>query len=247
SWAYRPPSARSGFQEPRELVHVLVEEREHGNRAVAPLLEVLVHQVEIRVTRKEPHLDARVAFDELGHERDVGQTGAAPVLADDEHPARLAETPQDLGVTGPERDFVERVDEALPIDGHVIDVLLQGQPLLEPFFRDHPGTLSRKLGGSSGMKITGVQTLVLNLPMLIDGPTPMLGGRPRTSIDMLLVRIETDGGIVGWGEAFGHRVFRPHAPSSTCCSGLCASAATRARFRRSTTRSSACCTGSDGT
>ncbi len=57
------------------------------------------------------------------------------------------------------------------------------------------------------MKITRVQTLVLNLPMLIDGPTPMLGGRPRTSIDMLLVRIETDGGVVGWGEAFGHRVF----------------------------------------
>ena len=57
------------------------------------------------------------------------------------------------------------------------------------------------------MKITRVQTLVLNLPMLIDGPTPMLGGRPRTSIDMLLVRVETDGGIVGWGEAFGHRVF----------------------------------------
>ena len=57
------------------------------------------------------------------------------------------------------------------------------------------------------MKITRVQTLVLNLPMLIDGPTPMLGGRPRTSIDMLLVRVETDGGLVGWGEAFGHRVF----------------------------------------
>src|SRR5213593_4753668 len=57
------------------------------------------------------------------------------------------------------------------------------------------------------MKITTVQTLVLNMPMLIDGPTPMLGGRPRTSIDMLLVRVETDGGIVGWGEAFGHRVF----------------------------------------
>jgi L-alanine-DL-glutamate epimerase-like enolase superfamily enzyme len=57
------------------------------------------------------------------------------------------------------------------------------------------------------MKITGVDTLVLNLPMLIDGPTPMLGGRPRTSIDMLLVRIDTDAGISGWGEAFGHRIF----------------------------------------
>ena len=30
------------------------------------------------------------------------------------------------------------------------------------------------------MKITRVQTLVLNLPMLIEGAAPMLGGRPRT-------------------------------------------------------------------
>jgi D-galactarolactone cycloisomerase len=57
------------------------------------------------------------------------------------------------------------------------------------------------------MKITKVQTIVLNLPMLIEGATPMLGGRPRTSIDMLLVRIETDAGVTGWGEAFGHRIF----------------------------------------
>jgi L-alanine-DL-glutamate epimerase-like enolase superfamily enzyme len=57
------------------------------------------------------------------------------------------------------------------------------------------------------MKITGVETLVLNLPMVIDGATPILGGRARTSIDMLLVRVDTDGGITGWGEAFGHRVF----------------------------------------
>jgi L-alanine-DL-glutamate epimerase-like enolase superfamily enzyme len=57
------------------------------------------------------------------------------------------------------------------------------------------------------MKITGVETLVLNLPMVIDGATPMLGGRARTSIDMLLVRVDTDAGVTGWGEAFGHRIF----------------------------------------
>jgi D-galactarolactone cycloisomerase len=57
------------------------------------------------------------------------------------------------------------------------------------------------------VKITSVDSLVLNLPMLIDGATPMLGGRARTSIDMLLVRVETDAGITGWGEAFGHRIF----------------------------------------
>jgi len=57
------------------------------------------------------------------------------------------------------------------------------------------------------MKITRVETLVVNLPMVIDGATPVLGGRARTSIDMLLVRVETDAGITGWGEAFGHRIF----------------------------------------
>src|SRR5687768_10928476 len=57
------------------------------------------------------------------------------------------------------------------------------------------------------MKITRVETLVVHLPMVIDGATPMLGGRARTSIDMLLVRVETDAGITGWGEAFGHRIF----------------------------------------
>ena len=57
------------------------------------------------------------------------------------------------------------------------------------------------------MKITRVESTVLNLPMVIDGATPMLGGRARTSIDMLLVRVDTDGGISGWGEAFGHRIF----------------------------------------
>ena len=57
------------------------------------------------------------------------------------------------------------------------------------------------------MKITGVESIVLNMPMMIDGAIPSLGGRPRTSIDMLLVRVDTDAGITGWGEAFGHRIF----------------------------------------
>src|SRR2546423_753985 len=57
------------------------------------------------------------------------------------------------------------------------------------------------------MKIPRIDTIVLNLPMQIERATPMLGGRARTSIDMLLVRVETDAGLTGWGEAFGHRIF----------------------------------------
>src|SRR5258705_4035139 len=133
----RPLSTRAGLQKPRQLVYVLVEEGEHRDGAEASLLEMLVHQVEIRVARKGPPLDVRAALDELGHERYVGQTGAAPVLADDEHAARPAEVLQDLRLVRPDRHLVERLDESLAIDGHVIDVLLQGQPLLEPLFRDH--------------------------------------------------------------------------------------------------------------
>ena len=58
------------------------------------------------------------------------------------------------------------------------------------------------------MKITQVETIVVNMPMIIDGPVvPQASGRARTSIDALLVRIDTDEGVSGWGEGFGHRIF----------------------------------------
>jgi len=50
------------------------------------------------------------------------------------------------------------------------------------------------------MKITTVETIVVNMPMQLDGPVPMQGGQARTSIDMLLVRLDTDAGVTGWGE-----------------------------------------------
>ena len=57
------------------------------------------------------------------------------------------------------------------------------------------------------MKITKVETIVINMPMQLDGPVPMQGGQARTSIDMLLVRLDTDAGVIGWGEGFGHRIW----------------------------------------
>ena len=57
------------------------------------------------------------------------------------------------------------------------------------------------------MKITKVETIVINMPMKLDGPVPMQGGQARTSIDMLLVRHDTDTGVSGWGEGFGHRIW----------------------------------------
>lgn len=57
------------------------------------------------------------------------------------------------------------------------------------------------------MKITAVTTFVTSVPMRIAGDTPMVGGRPRTAIETLYVRVDTDAGISGWGEGFGHRVW----------------------------------------
>lgn len=57
------------------------------------------------------------------------------------------------------------------------------------------------------MKITAVETLVVKMPIQFTGPPPMIAGRAHTAIDALLVRIDTDEGVSGWGEAFGHRIW----------------------------------------
>ena len=56
------------------------------------------------------------------------------------------------------------------------------------------------------MTIRSVEAIPLALPFEIGGPKPMLAGKPRT-MDILLVRIETADGQVGWGEAFGFAVW----------------------------------------
>jgi len=52
------------------------------------------------------------------------------------------------------------------------------------------------------MTIQAVTTTLLRLPYDVGGPKPEFAGRPRTDMEMLLVRVETSDGVVGWGEAF---------------------------------------------
>jgi D-galactarolactone cycloisomerase len=54
------------------------------------------------------------------------------------------------------------------------------------------------------MKIKSVESTVVSLPCSIGGPPPLFAGKPWTHLEILLVRVETDDGLVGWGEAFGH-------------------------------------------
>ena len=52
-------------------------------------------------------------------------------------------------------------------------------------------------------RIAAVETHHLSIPSEYGGPTPSRE-RQLPFIEMLLVRIETDTGLVGWGEGFGH-------------------------------------------
>ena len=53
------------------------------------------------------------------------------------------------------------------------------------------------------MKIAKTQTILLSMPFAAGGTPPWsFGGKPANSFDVLLVRLETDDGLIGWGEAF---------------------------------------------
>jgi len=54
------------------------------------------------------------------------------------------------------------------------------------------------------MKISAIETSVVALPFSMGGPHPSFAGQPWTEMEILLVRLETEDGLVGWGEAFGH-------------------------------------------
>ena len=58
------------------------------------------------------------------------------------------------------------------------------------------------------MKITKIETIVLRIPYSTGGSSQAdaWGGKAWSTADCLLVRVETDAGITGWGEAFGYNV-----------------------------------------
>ena len=56
------------------------------------------------------------------------------------------------------------------------------------------------------MKIESIETIVLRIPYTCGGSTDTeaWGGKPWETADALLVKIVTDTGLTGWGEAFGY-------------------------------------------
>jgi len=54
------------------------------------------------------------------------------------------------------------------------------------------------------MKITSVEPILISVPYdRGGGPVPKADAVPWRNMDTLLVRVETNDGITGWGEAFG--------------------------------------------
>src|SRR5688572_11375810 len=56
------------------------------------------------------------------------------------------------------------------------------------------------------MKITTIESILVKIPYDSFGPRWEMAGRALTTLDILFVRVDTDAGITGWGEAFGHTV-----------------------------------------
>jgi len=54
------------------------------------------------------------------------------------------------------------------------------------------------------LRIRSIESSVVAIPCDMGGPSPLFAGKPWTHLEILLVKVETDDGLVGWGEAFGH-------------------------------------------
>ena len=59
------------------------------------------------------------------------------------------------------------------------------------------------------MKIANVDTLPVRIPFNHGGAPAGWGGKAWTTLTVLLLRVETDNGITGWGEAFSYNCLRP--------------------------------------
>src|SRR5262249_24865485 len=55
------------------------------------------------------------------------------------------------------------------------------------------------------MKITAITTTLIHIPYDAGAPTK-LAGQTWSRMAILLVRVDTDEGVTGWGEGFGHAI-----------------------------------------
>jgi D-galactarolactone cycloisomerase len=72
------------------------------------------------------------------------------------------------------------------------------------------------------MKINRIETTLIGVPYRHGGPPTGFGGKVWATLDTLLVRVDTDDGLTGWGEAFGYNINRAtKATIDTLIAPLC--------------------------
>ena len=54
------------------------------------------------------------------------------------------------------------------------------------------------------MKISRVEPILVRTPLLLDDAVPHASGAPKADVHTVLVRVDTDEGLTGWGEAFSN-------------------------------------------
>ncbi|MCU0868820.1 MAG: mandelate racemase/muconate lactonizing enzyme family protein [Burkholderiales bacterium] len=56
------------------------------------------------------------------------------------------------------------------------------------------------------MKITAVESIRVEIPFGVGVPMPAFLGMGQRTVGTLLIRVDTDTGLTGWGDAFGHSI-----------------------------------------
>ena len=56
------------------------------------------------------------------------------------------------------------------------------------------------------MKIAAIETILLEIPNVHKGPPSTVLGRVSRTLETLLVKVTTEDGMVGWGDAFAYRI-----------------------------------------
>src|SRR5918997_6916361 len=54
------------------------------------------------------------------------------------------------------------------------------------------------------MKITRIEPILVRTPLKLDAAQPYESGKPKKDVHTVLVKVETDEGLTGWGEAFSN-------------------------------------------
>ncbi|MBT6274856.1 MAG: mandelate racemase/muconate lactonizing enzyme family protein [Chromatiales bacterium] len=66
------------------------------------------------------------------------------------------------------------------------------------------------------MKITGINAHYVRIPFDMGAPSQAFAGLRFPTMDHLLIEVQTDAGITGWGESFGHTIIPVTAKALEC-------------------------------